>query len=86
MEILKPKDKAEKMMKQVLALDYGAMEEFVPVERQLAKSVCKHIANEVITTIDELIELQDSVGNAVGLKHWWISVCEELDNPELLTK
>lgn len=79
MEITGTKEKAEQMMKQVLALDYGAMEEFVPVERQLAKSVCKHIVNEVVATIDELIEVQDSVGHAVGLKHWWISVGEEID-------
>jgi hypothetical protein len=74
-QITDPKEKAELMIEEIINLEsrltYIAFRE--------AKAIARQRINDVVATLDELIEMQDSVGHAVGMKHWWLLVDEQID-------
>lgn len=74
-KITDPKEKAKSMIEEAINLESRLT--YIAVKE--AKAIARQRVNDVVATLDELIEMQDSVGHAVGLKHWWIQVDEMID-------
>lgn len=74
-KITDPKEKAKEMLKEIIKLE-GRM---TYISNNSAKLIAKQRVGDVISTLEELIEVQDSVGHAVGMVTWWRLVGEYVD-------